>query len=288
MSRFREHPLLTFLVIAHLVALIFGLVGLLIMLPNPDLWADDPRAVRVFDWSMEYAGSTHILFGAAAMFVFGVIAIGWRKTGIFAVVSYGLSLGFELVGTGTGWPFGNYSYTDFLGWKVLGHVPYTIPFSWFYMGLAAYLMGAALVSRLGWSREGLWSVLFGAVFLTGWDLVLDPAMAHESLRIQFWEWHQTGAYFGMPLKNLAGWSVTGLVFMAVARLLWGERVRITRLPVVPFIVYVANMLFAMIISAEVGLWWPILFAIVVGILPATLLLRDSRPAPHLQTKLAAD
>jgi putative membrane protein len=288
MNRFREQPLLTFLVVAHLIALVFGLIGLLIMLPNPDIWADDPRAVRVFDWSMEYAGSTHILFGAAAMFAFGVIAIGWRKTGIFFVVSYVLSLGFELFGTSTGWPFGNYSYTDFLGWKVFGHVPYTIPFSWFYMGLAAYLMGSALVTRLGWSRDALWSVLFGALFLTAWDLVLDPAMAHGSLRIKFWEWHQTGAYFGMPLKNLAGWSLTGLVFIAAARFLWGEGVRITRLPMVPFIVYVANMLFAMVISAEVGLWWPIVFATVVGVLPAALLLREKEPAPRLQAEPAGD
>ncbi len=288
MSRFREQPLLTFLVVAHLAALIFGLIGILIMLPNPDLWADDPRAVRVFNWSMEYAGSTHILFGAAAMFVFGVLAIGWRKTLIFGAVSYVLSLGFELIGTGTGWPFGNYSYTDFLGWKVLDHVPYTIPFSWFYMGLAAYLMGAAVINRLGWSREGLWSVILGAVFLTAWDLVLDPAMAHDSLRIQFWEWHQTGAYFGMPLKNLAGWSLTGLVFMAVARFLWGEGVRMRRLPVVPFIIYVANMLFAMVISADVGLWWPILFAIIVGVLPAALLLRDKEPARRFETRPAGD
>lgn len=288
MRHFREQPLLSFLLIAHLVALVFGLVGLLIMLPNPDLWADDPRAVRIFDWSMEYAGSTHILFGAAAMFAFGVIAIGWRKTSIFFFVSYILSLGFELFGTSTGWPFGNYSYTDFLGWKVFDHVPYTIPFSWFYMGLAAYLMGSALVNRLGWSREAIWSVFFGALFLTAWDLVLDPAMAHESLRIKFWEWHQTGAYFGMPLKNLAGWSLTGLVFIAVARFLWGEGVRMTRLPVVPFIVYVANMLFAMVISAEVGLWWPIVFATVVGVLPAALLLREKETAPQLQTKPAGD
>ncbi len=288
MSRFREQPLLTVLVVAHLAALIFGLIGILIMLPNPDLWADDPRAVRVFDWSMEYAGSTHILFGAAAMFVFGVLAIGWRKTLIFGAVSYVLSLGFELIGTGTGWPVGNYSYTDFLGWKVLDHVPYTIPFSWVYMGLAAYLMGTAVINRLGWSREGLWSVILGAVFLTAWDLVLDPAMAHDSLRIQFWEWHQTGAYFGMPLKNLAGWSLTGLVFMAVARFLWGEGVRMRRLPVVPFIIYVANMLFAMVISADVGLWWPILFAIIVGVLPAALLLRDKEPARRFETRPAGD
>ena len=32
------------LFLAHLVALVFGLVGLLIMLPHPNLWASDPNA----------------------------------------------------------------------------------------------------------------------------------------------------------------------------------------------------------------------------------------------------
>ena len=131
----------TILFVAHLGALIFGLVGILIMLPHPELWQDDPSAVEVFTWSMEHAGATHIILGAATMFAFGIVAIGWRKTAIFAAVSYPLSLGSELIGTGTGWPFGNYEYTDFLGTKVLGRVPYTIPLSWFYMGFASFLLG---------------------------------------------------------------------------------------------------------------------------------------------------
>jgi putative membrane protein len=271
MKHDREVVLALFL--AHLVALVFGLVGLLIMLPHPDLWASDPRAVRVFDWSMKYAGSVHILFGAAAMFAYGVTAIGWRKTGIFAVVSAVLSLTFELVGTGTGWPFGNYAYTNFLGWKVLGRVPYTIPLSWFYMGFAAYLLGSVLAGKLRWHQQSLWSCLFGAFFLSVWDLVLDPAMAHQSLRIRFWEWSDTGAYFGMPVKNLIGWSLTGLCFMALSRICWRADVTLDAFPAIPLGVYAANLLFAMVISASVGLWWPIVLAVALGVVPAILLSR---------------
>src|SRR5690606_16922477 len=116
MTDMRRYRIPILLFVAHLAALIFGLVGLLIMLPNPELWTGDPRAVRVFDWSMEHAGATHIILGALAVFAWGVVALGWRKTSIFFVVSYALSLGFELFGTGTGWPFGNYEYTSFLGY----------------------------------------------------------------------------------------------------------------------------------------------------------------------------
>ncbi len=276
----------TGLFVAHLSALIFGLVGLLIMLPNPNLWNDDPRAVDVFNWSMEHAGATHILLGAATMFAVGVLTLGWRKTAIFAVVSTCLSLASELIGTGLGWPFGNYAYTDFLGWKVLDRVPYTIPLSWFYMGLASYLLGGLIAARFGLRRRTLWSLLIGAYLLTVWDLVLDPAMAHEHLRVHFWVWDETGAYFGMPIKNFVGWTGTGLLYMAVSRALWREEVDFEAVPMrLPFAVYVANMAFAMILSGGVGLWMPILLAVVLGLWPAVVAITDrpqvAAPRPRL-------
>src|SRR5687768_12335197 len=102
------------LLVAHIAALLFGLAGLLVALPNPQWWAGDPMAQRAFDFGMSYGGATHILFGAAAVFALGWRVIGPRRTVIFFVVSTVLSLGSELIGTTTGYPFGNYAYTDFL------------------------------------------------------------------------------------------------------------------------------------------------------------------------------
>jgi len=280
MTRDSQLSLPALLTALHLVALVFGLVGILVMLPNPDLWVHDPNAVKVFNWSMEHAGATHIILGAAAMFAYGIASIGWWKTAIFAVVSSSLSLGFELFGTGTGWPFGNYAYTDFLGYKVLDRVPYTIPLSWFYMGFASYLLAATLIARF-WSGRSTWATIGLATWLlTVWDLVLDPAMAHESLRIQFWVWDETGPYFGMPIKNFIGWSVTGLVFMLASRALWREDVDAQRLSVnVPLVVYAANLAFAMVLSAGVGLWLPIVLAVVLGLVPAAIAAWPERRFP---------
>ncbi len=55
-----------------------------------------------------------------------------------------------------------------------------------------------------------------------WDLVLDPAMAHESLPVTFWVWNQTGPYFGMPVQNFAGWAGTALLFMGLEPLAVGD------------------------------------------------------------------
>ena len=277
------------LLICHLFALIFGLVGILIMLPHPSLWAGDPNAVRVFNFSMKYAGSIHIVFGAATMLAFGLVALGWRKTGIFLAISYVISLSAELIGTGTGWPFGNYEYTNYLGPKALNHVPFSIPASWFYMGLASFLLGSALVRRLELRREMLWSGLLGAWFLTAWDLVLDPAMAHHSLRIKFWIWHQTGPYFGMPVKNFIGWTATGLIFMLLSRWAWRERANVATASMrIPVVVYVANLMFAMILSAGVRLWIPILLAAVLGLIPLAFANRGQAVRAPVGKRLVAD
>jgi putative membrane protein len=148
------------------------------------------------------------------------------------------------------------------------------------MGFAAYLLGCLLAARLDVRRRTVWSLMLGAWFLTIWDLVLDPAMAHASLRVQFWVWDEAGPYFGMPIKNFVGWALTGFLFMAVSRALWGRDIDPSQIPTrYPLAVYVANTLFAMVLSGAVGLWPPILLAVALGLLPAFLTVRPrSRPA----------
>jgi len=273
--------------VAHLAALGFGLVGLLYVIPNLARFAGDPLAMRVYDFGMSYAGSLHMVFGALAMFAFGAATLGWRRTGIFFACAFPISLGFELVGTGTGYPFGNYAYTDYLGYKILGHVPFSIPLSWFYVGFACYLLGFLIADRFGLKRVAVWSVGLGVWFLTVWDLVLDPAMAHESLAVKFWEWFETGPYLGMPLQNFLGWSVTGLVFMALARFLWrrdpeAERHGLAARAWFPLVIYFANTLFAMGLSASVGLWLPILLSALLGLGPALLAWRGRAPGGSIR------
>ena len=274
-ARSRLRTVAIALLVGHLAALVFGLAGLLIAIPNPELWSDTSFGPRVFDFGMKYGGATHIIFGAAAMVAYGVYAVGWRKTVIFFCCAVPISLGSELMGTSTGEPFGNYTYTDFLGYKVLDHVPYSIPLSWFYVGFATVLIGYEIARRLPFDPRWLTAVTTGAVLLVVWDLVLDPAMAHESLTVKFWEWGQTGPYFGMPLQNFVGWGMTAFLFMAVARLFWRSDpganglIRDIWFPVA---IFYANIVFAAILSISVDLWIPIAFAIAFGVIPAAIAL----------------
>ncbi|HEY6285933.1 MAG TPA: carotenoid biosynthesis protein [Ktedonobacteraceae bacterium] len=282
------------LFLCHLAALVFGIAGLLVMLPHPELWNWNLYFIEVFNFGISYAGSLHIIFGATTMLLFGLLLVGTRKTLIFFVASTTISLSMELIGTSTGLPFGPYSYTSFLGIKILDHVPYSIPLSWFYMGFTSYILASVIVPRLlqrglvattrlanadmqlplsGHTsrKETLWSLVLGTYFLTVWDLALDPAMASNNLPLHFWIWHQTGPYFGMPISNLVGWSVTGLAFMGVSRLLWRTNLDPKRIIVwLPFGMYAVNIGFAIALDLSVSLWLPTLMAVFLGVVPASL------------------
>ena len=259
------------LFLCHLAALVFGIAGLLVMLPHPELWSWNPYLIEVFDFGIRYAGSLHIIFGAATMLLFGLLFVGPRKTLIFFIASTAISLSMELIGTSTGFPFGAYSYTSFLGFKILDHVPYSIPLSWFYMGFTSYILASVIVPRLWQRHHTPWSLVLGAYFLTVWDLALDPAMASNYLPLHFWIWHQTGPYFGMPISNLVGWSVTGVAFMGVSRLLWRTNLDPKRIVVwLPFGMYAANIGFAIALDLSARLWIPSLMAVILGVVPASL------------------
>jgi putative membrane protein len=96
--------------------------------------------------------------------------------------------------------------------------------------------------------------------------------------IHFWMWYENGPYFGMPVRNLAGWSITGLIYMSVSRFFWHENLDARRIAAwLPFGMYIANSIFAIALNLSVGLWIPPLIGLLLGILPASLVLLPQHP-----------
>jgi len=261
----------------HAFALVVGLFGILVAIPHPELWAGKPSAAAFFAFAIDKTGSAAMVLGALAMLAFGVYALGVRRTLIFFFAATVISASAELTGTKTGWPFGGYEYTDFLGPKLLGRVPVAVPLSWFYMGFASFVLADAIAARRRWRNRALWSVVLGTWLLTAWDLVLDPSMAAPQMQyIHFWIWHESGPYFGMPLRNLAGWFGTGLLFVAAGRSLWRERSAPVAPVLLPFVVYAVNVAWSMVLSVSAGMWLTALAAVVLALLPAAFALGRSR------------
>ena len=260
----------------HIVAMAFGLCGLLLVLPNPEFIADlPPFGLELFALSMNQGGVSYIILGAIAIALFLNRTLGPKRWLTFMVPAVALSLSSELLGTSTGFPFGAYHYLTGLGHKVAGLVPFTIPLSWFYMGAVCYVIARNGLEKLGlrgWLR-GVTAIALGAVFLTSWDLVLDPAMSQTSF--PFWEFEEIGEFFGMPYRNLTGWWGTGVVFMGIASLFWGgETLNLKRSQLtIPLLTYVVNFAFGAVItvvSLDPGFWIPTALSVLTGVVPVTL------------------
>ncbi|MCY7392369.1 MAG: carotenoid biosynthesis protein [Leptolyngbyaceae cyanobacterium CAN_BIN12] len=263
--------------IGHVLSLVFGLAGLLLVLPNPQFIAQLPSVgQQLFGLSMANGGVVYIVLGAVAVALYAYRTLGWRNLLGFMIPAVFLSLGSELLGTSTGFPFGHYSYLSGLGYKIAGLVPFTIPLSWFYLGFSTYVLarsGLEAKGMNGWSAK-IGGIAIGATLLTAWDFVLDPAMSQAAY--PFWEFQDVGDFFGMPYRNITGWLGTGLVFMSVATVFW----RSPALPLkrsqllTPLVIYLVNFAFGALITIaqlDVRFWIPTAISVVVGVVPAIAL-----------------
>ena len=143
--------------------------------------------------------------------------LGSQKTARLLGLTVVISLVFETVGVMTGWIYGPYHYTDTLGPRFLGLVPYLIPLAWFMMVYPSLIIAERLIGeRLssGW-RRGLGVAALAAFVMTSWDLLMDPMM----VLMKAWVWELPGVYFGIPVHNYAGWLLTTFIVYALFEVL---------------------------------------------------------------------
>jgi lycopene beta-cyclase len=148
-----------------------------------------------------------VLVQATVVLVIVQNAWGWRRTLQMLLIVAVLTWLVEAIGSATGLPFGQYSYTDNLQPQLV-HVPLIIPLAWFMMLPPAWAIAQALTKQ-----RGLTFILISAAAFTAWDLFLDPQMVAWNL----WVWEQPGGYFGIPWLNYLGWLLTAAVLTAVIR-----------------------------------------------------------------------
>lgn len=144
---------------------------------------------------------------------------GRAQTFAMLLGGFVIALTFEYLGSVTGFLFGDYDYSNTLGPRFLGEVPFVIPLAWFMMLYPSWVVGEHLVTYVirRFSPRPLSSstvlpfsllrILIAALAMTAWDLSLDPRMVADGA----WVWLQSGAYFGIPLSNYFGWFVTAAV-----------------------------------------------------------------------------
>lgn len=214
---------------------------------NSQLLVTYPWAQPIFENAYWVFARLQILLALLAMLLLlhDKVKGKWVPTFCAAVL---ISLGSEFCGTTWGLPFGSYEYTDLLGPTLFGRVPYLIPLSWFFMGIASFGISQSVFSE---DRFSTLRIFLASWILMSWDLTLDPAMSHLA---PFWIWNEAGPYFGTPLLNLAGWYVTGLLIMLSFEVLRANR-WIRNVPTSSLLsFYGANLILPLGIVVAAGLW----------------------------------
>ena len=146
--------------------------------------------------------------------------IGWKKTLVFFVITAGISWGYEQVGVETGLVYGDYHYTDYLGYK-MGHVPIIIPLAWFMMIYPSYIIANMIFSKKHHLHQNKISQiivlsLLSAIVMTAWDFVVDPYLSGST--VNAWIWKKGGEYFGVPLHNFFGLILTTFSIYLIYRI----------------------------------------------------------------------
>lgn len=268
--------------IGHILSKVFGLLGILLVIPNAEVILNlGTVGETAMQSSMANGGVVDIILGTVAVSIYAYRVLGLRNWLAFILPSVFISVGSELLGTSTGFPFGDYSYLSGLGYKIAGLVPFTIPISWFYVGLSAYLIaraGLQVAEKPSLVRH-IAAIAVGALLFTCWDFALEPGMSQTAF--PFWYWEKPGAFFGTPYGNYAGWFGTSALFMTVAALLWrNASIKLQRSQLnVPLIVYVSNFVFAAGLSLGSGFAIPVFLGFVGGVVPALALWWRTANAP---------
>lgn len=271
-----------FCLAGHILSMIFGWAGLLYILPRPELIASLPSSGQtVFGLSMAWGGVVNIILGAIAVSIYAYRTWGVWPTLSFMFPAMLISVSSELLGTSTGFPFGDYHYLSGLGYKIGGLVPFTIPISWFYMGIVCYALaraGVKLAEKPNWIRQ-LGAIALGALMFTSWDFALEPAMSQTI--VPFWYWEKAGAFFGTPYQNYAGWYGTSFLFMSVAAIFWNLKFGAGKQNspkyftqnqlVFPLAIYLSNFGYAAVLSLGSGFGIPVLLGVLVGVIPTLAL-----------------
>ena len=252
--------------------------------PFPE-WLQTPANQRVMAFGFKWGGQTTVVFGALAGLLHAVGRLGRRTSILVFMFSFSISLSAELLGTSTGLPFGPYSYTNQLGYKIFGLVPFNIPTSWFYMLYCSLAICGRLLQAKNDNLSRWWWALVAGFVLTAWDVSMDPAMVASA----HWLWHLPpldgmpwwqnlligGHFYGMPLTNWLGWLLTGIIVARVMLTIvppttWAAKVSPSNFPLV---LYAVNAVLPLGICIGRGLWLAFVLGALAMAIPLALAIR---------------
>ena len=274
----------------HGLLLVFsGIAFATFLAPPAPAWLMTPANQRFAAMMFQFGGQTTVVLGALAGIFHAASRLGWRRALAIFAAAFTISLGAELLGTTTGYPFGPYGYTTQLGYLIGGpgavqHPDVVVLHA---VRIAGHLRAAVApgrrrtlevevgrrrrarahgMGRIDGSRDGRHD-----------PLALAPAERGGSVASCVASRSPTCST-ACRSTNWLGWLLTGLV---VARVLlaivppsaWAARVAPARLPLV---LYAVNGVFPILICVGRGMWWAVILGTAAMALPLGLALSARR------------
>jgi hypothetical protein len=121
---------------------------------------------------------------------------GGRRARIWALRVIGLTAAIETLGVLTGFPFGSYTYTSYLGPRLGGLLPLAIPFAWYVIVTNCLV----LLRQTPLSLLPLPEAVVVGLMATTYDWIMEPF----AWKIRaYWQW--TGN--SVPFQNYVTWLV---------------------------------------------------------------------------------
>ena len=136
----------------------------------------------------------------------------------FIAICFVTGIAVEIIGTSTGWLFGNYSYGNTLG-PAIKNVPYIIGINWFIIiyccGVSIHMLLTRLTAKLSEQTgkpsktiKALSVVVDGATLAVFFDWIMEPV----AVKLGYWQWLGDGE---IPLYNYICWFVISMMLLFV-------------------------------------------------------------------------
>ncbi len=151
--------------------------------------------------SVTWVSAFFIVLLSLPSFYFLVRWIG-AKWGLFLIFFFAVfPIIVEAIGITTGLPYGEFYYSDWMGFKIFGLVPWSVAFAFAPLIFGSLTIASKIVQD--WRLQ----IVLSAFILVLVDMVLDPA----AVVLSIWVWLTPGPYYGIPISNYTGWFLTAFI-----------------------------------------------------------------------------
>ena len=192
---------------------------------NKQYWISNSRSTRILILSIflllliHVAGGIGMIYFDTSLFAKAtpinllamVVLILWNQEGLnnrfYLAISTAFLIGFlsEVAGVNGGFLFGQYSYGNILGFKLM-HVPVLISLNWFAVVYSSYVTASLMLRFFGYDVSNstviklqylIVQCLLAASIATFFDWLMEPA----AVQLGFWAWENEI----IPLFNFVSW-----------------------------------------------------------------------------------